>query len=536
MTALAIDVGSALSARRFYRSVADASSLAGGQDLQQGTGRAVTDAERERARTDAMASLVSLLGATSAPTCPSTADVVDCAIPGTPYVVSIKTPSPSCVDCIPERSVQVTVRNPTFGLTFSRLFGQTSWDVASTSVAGLAYNKSYAIVTLRPPRKTGSTFDVNDIDLNGTNTVVDVHQGDVGSNANMTYSGTSTVVNLDPGYGMYYFDPIFPPKWYPSPPMPPNQIVQHLSTLIADPMYQYPSMAGAPTFNDARQSQVPLPAVTRADQDNTCLDEAKKINATRYSWMTTQLANPDTIFCYNPGIYESGSGAKNASITIPTGTLGILKPGAYYLKSGVDVSGRLVGGYEPGKPGVALMLDEAGPGNCPSCIFSGNNALTIALNAGTKFPFGTAGTAATAAVDWNGQNVQTSGPASPTPPVIMTLLVRKDTNGSGGSQACVVPTSPPYIEPAQCAPSKNQTINIAGGGQLSLEGVQYLPTDNVAIAGSSDGRGTVGQIIAWTIRYSGGTTINQEGVGNEGPGILRLDAACTTPLTSCNSP
>ena len=35
-------------------------------------------------------------------------------------------------------------------------------------------------------------------------------------------------------------------------------------------------------------------------------------------------------------------------------------PGVYYLKEGMDVGGRVIGGYEPGQPGVALMFDEAG--------------------------------------------------------------------------------------------------------------------------------------------------------------------------------
>jgi hypothetical protein len=62
-----------------------------------------------------------------------------------------------------------------------------------------------------------------------------------------------------------------------------------------------------------------------------------------------------------------------------------------------------------------------------------------------------------------------------------------------------------------------------------------MPTDNVAISGGSAGYGQVGQIIAWTLFYAGGTHINQEGPADEGVGILRLDAACTAPTTPCNS-
>ncbi len=531
--ALAIDVSGALAARRLYRSAADAAALAGGQDLQVGTTRAVDPSHRTQARTDAMARLVSLMGASATPTtgtCDPASDITDCALPGTPYFVAVRTPSPTCVTCDPNRSIQVTVRNPSYGLAFARVFSQFTWNIASTSVAGLAFNRSYTIVTLRPPAQVGNTFDVKDIVLNGNGTTVAVHTGDVGSNSNMTYSGLGAVLTLDSGYDMYYFDPNSGPLWGASPPG------NKLSRLIQDPGYRYPDMTGAPTFTDARQSKVPLPGVTRADQDPACLNQAKKVDPTVYTWITAQLLTPSTIYCYKPGIYLSGSGAQNASITIPTGTLGILEPGAYYLQSGLDVGGRLIGGFEPGKPGVALMFDEAGPGNCSSCIFSGNNALTIALNAGTKFPYGPAGTAATAAIDWSGQPLLTSGPESPNPPAIITIFVKPDTNGPGGSQACVVPTSPPYVEPTGCNDNRNATVNIAGGGQLDLEGVQYLPTDNVAISGSSDGKGSVGQIIAWTLTYSGGTTINQEGADAGGPGILRLDAACTAPATPCNNP
>jgi hypothetical protein len=249
--------------------------------------------------------------------------------------------------------------------------------------------------------------------------------------------------------------------------------------------------------------------------------------------MATQT--PNTIYCYNPGIYESGSGARNATITAGTGEVALLKPGAYYLKSGADIGGRLIGGYEPAAPGVALMFDERGPGNCSSCIFKGNNALTIALNAGTKFPasYG-GGVAATAARDWDNQLVETTGPSSPTPPLPISILVRRDTGGPGGTSGCFVPTSPPYIEPTACDANKNQTVNIFGNGDIVLEGVQYAPTDNVTIGGNSSSTGRVGQIISWTLKYSGGISINQQGPGTEGNGILRIDAACSAPAEPCN--
>ena len=514
LVALAIDISMVYSLQRTERSAADSAALAGAQDMQQQGSRGVTDVQRNRARCHALENLAGTFKVL-APTCPSpitNSNLVDFELTGTPYWVSIKTPSPSYVNVDRDRAVQVTVRNHDVPLTFARLFGQHDWDVAMTSVAGLDFGRSYAIITLRLPKKLGATFDVKDITLDG-GTHVTVQHGDVGSNANMEYSGTGTWLMLDPGYAMYYFDPLSSPLWGGNP------VGKKITELIADPNYRYPVMTGAPTWSDARASIAgPGEAVQRADADAACQAEAAKVDKTRYAFMATQSASQ--IYCYNPGIYDSGN--NRAQIVVGTGDVALLKPGAYYLKKGLDVGGRLLGGYEPSAPGVALMFDEC----LNTCIFSGNNATTIALNAGTKFPPGSAGVSATAAVDWAGQLVQTSGPSSPTPPLLMTLMVNKDPG-------CIVPTSPPWIEPAACDAGKNRTLNMAGGGSLALEGVQYAPTDNIEIAGGSSGTGQVGQIIAWTLKYSGGTQINQEGPSSEGPGIIHLDAACSGGGTPC---
>ena len=572
-TALAVDVSSALSVRRFYRSVADAASLAGAQDLQTAGSRAVGAADRIRARQHAMNSLTTALGVTgtlpAACATSADADIVDnvtdgdptndCVLPGTDYHISIKAgvytgqPSPiACAECDPARSVQVGVRNANFGLTFARVLGQASWSVGVSSVAGLVWAKSYTIVTLRPPAKLGSTYDVKDIKLDG-GTHVTVTDGDVATNADMVWTGIGSWLCLqtgsspcpmvdDPGFGVYYADWTGGQGW-PAPPTGTK-----IFTYIADPNYQYPAMSGtrgfavcsdgitmncAPTFTDARTSicdTTPTTATiacTRPSNDSACDTEFQYLRTSVYSFMATQ--DPTKVYCYKPGLYDPDSNPKQLSIG--PAEVAILLPGAYYFKSpygGLDVGGRILGGYRPGSEGVALMFDECNN----QCTFSGNSALTIALNAGDKYPPGTAGTSATAALDWNNQAVQTSGPSSPNPPILLTLLVNKDTDGPGGTQGCVVPTYPDR-EPDDCESSHNTTINVAGGGSLDIEGVQYAPTDNFAISGGAAGTGQVGQIWAWTIDYKGGTQINQQGSGSLGPGTLRLDSACTAPGTPC---
>jgi hypothetical protein len=88
-----------------------------------------------------------------------------------------------------------------------------------------------------------------------------------------------------------------------------------------------------------------------------------------------------------------------------------------------------------------------------------------------------------------------------------------------------------------CDPPKYQTLDYSGAGSttiVSVAGVQYAPSDNVKIAGSGDSRGYEGQIIAWTLTYSGNSEINQHYLGGPQLGVLRLDAACTAPGTPCN--
>jgi len=233
------------------------------------------------------------------------------------------------------------------------------------------------------------------------------------------------------------------------------------------------------------------------------------------------------IYCYNPGIYNITTNPNQLSV--PGGGVAILLPGAYYFtgsNGGLDVSGWLLGGYRPGAAGVAVMLDECNN----ACNFQSNSSPGIVLNAGSKFPVSaSSGTPATAAIDWDNQLVQTSGPSSPTPPLLMTLLVKRDP-------ACTVPTSPPFFETSPCQSNDNQdkTLNLNGKGSLILEGVQYMPSDRSQIGGNSSSTGRIGQIISWTLKYAGGIQINQQGPGTQKPGTLRLDVACSGPGTPCN--
>jgi hypothetical protein len=177
---------------------------------------------------------------------------------------------------------------------------------------------------------------------------------------------------------------------------------------------------------------------------------------------------------------------------------------------------QIIGGYEPSVPGVALVFEN----RCnPGCEFSGNALDRLVLNAGGAYPSST-GTAPTAAVNWDGSVVQTNGRV----PVPMTLIVKKNP-------ACFVALT----DPCDVNPSQWRQLTLPGGSNSFVFFVQYAPTDNVFITGGSGSDGYLGQIWAWTVKYTGGTRITLIGSSNPEPGVLRIATPCS-PGASCINP
>ena len=500
--ALVLDVARVYSLQRFERSVADAAALAGAQDLQIVGTRGVGAGQYTDARAHALDLLNRELGGTGTPTCAgSTAsNIGNCAIPGTDYLVSIKTnPSPSAIDVDPMRAVQVTVRQPAVSLTFSRIppFNQTTWNVEVTSVAGITFAGKYAVITLRPPNGVDTGAALGDITLNGTGsagspTRLVVKGGDIGTNRDALTNGGSSFV-LDPGYRIDHFDP--PTSWTPPPPG------HKIRVLIPDPLYTIPSDTPTPvTYDDYTKGR---------DTTANCLSI---VNTWLFSdpgyqkYVPGWPVSPDMshIFCYRRGIYTD-------TFTDSNGDLSILEPGLYFFKGrtgppqAVTLQSSLIGGYQPGSQGVAVVFPR-------DKQFKNNNTGVVSHNAGTRLGNPATGVEATPALDYSGNPIQTNTTAN----LIMTILVQKDL-------ACTV--TQPY--PTACNDTSNTAIKLNGGSSLYLAGVQYAPSDNANLAGGVAGGGFVGQIVAWTLTYSGGTDIRQEYPGLEPNGVLRLDAACS---------
>lgn len=487
---LVTDVGLVYASQRQLHTMADAASLAGAQDLQLAGTRTISATEYTNARTTAMRTVVNAvadaLGTTIAlPACGYTADFTNCQVPNTDFYVSVRTPSTLCVTCDTDRALLVAINHRNVPAFFAQLFGRNSWTVREASVAALSFQTNYAVITLRPPKpqSNGSDQNKNDMDVNGTGTTLLVPTGDIGTNTNLVNSG---LVSLGAGYKVHYYDDT--PAWSGLP------AGKHITKLIADPNYTYPTQTGAPTFASdaaARTTTTACDAIRTAPS----FPLTYKVGATPIAIMPASK-----VHCYNPGIYSY-------QVSNGTGDAYIFKPGVYFFNAGLKIREAVVGGYTPNSPGVALVFNECNS----SCILDANNASTFALNAGSRFG-NPLGQEATAAIGFNGAKVETGG----TPNLMMTLLVTKDAG-------CYVQPA----EPTTCIDNANNSLNMAGGGSLYLAGVQYAPTDNIKISGGSSGVGFAGQIVAWTVTYSGGTQISQGYPGQEGNGILRLDEACS---------
>jgi hypothetical protein len=479
LMALVIDLSMVHSLQQSERSLADAASLAGAQDLQSTTSRAVSTAAQARARQHALASVADALGV-AMPACATNIQVIDCPIGS--YLVSVKTPSPSVMYVVPDHAVQVTVRNPSVPLTFARVLGQRNWNVGITSVAGLRWATNYAVVTLRPPDPNPNGLDQNrqDINVNGSNTRINIHGGDIGSNTSV-FTNSGGLVTLDTGYLIYHMDDIFPDPWNKVNGEPVGQLI---TQLIPDPNYRYASPAGLPDFADQTAGVDPLCALAPAG------------------------AVPTGAVCYKPGNYNDTTHPfKDTANT----DVSYLEPGRYFFNGGLDISGTLIGGnvtHDMGVQGVILVVPY-------TKNVALNNAVKIRLNAGPD--------TCNADSCRSGPALDADGTELRTPEkLILTVEVQRIPACFGG------------LVPLNNSCDGSNVLHMPGNGDLTIGGVVYGPGDNIVVNGdNSNSVGTIGLIVGWTITYSGGAQLNQTFPGGESVGVLHLDAACSGGGNPC---
>lgn len=511
LAALAVDVSSVYSTQQTEKAAADAAALAGAQDLQVPGSRALGDPTT--ARTHALENLAGRFGvaapAATDPGCDPTGDMTDCALTGTPYHIAMSTPSKTTGD---PRSLQVSVFIPNYQLSFSRLLGQNGWNVGKTSVAVLGYGSKYAVVTLQPPHTKHNQTDANlcfDLRVSGTNTLLNVLSGDIGTNTSATTT-LSGEIRLADTYTIDHIDDISTGGCTYTVPntswstdangLPKGNYIGPLP-LIEDPIYPQAVFTGAPTFAD--QSD---PNAVAATGLTAC--EALPGFPTDSNTLTA-LTPPagGTLTCYKPGIYTG-----KFSLT-SNKDIAYLMPGAYRFDGGMKLGGMLAGGMTSGS-GVVLVFPQ-------TVTLDPNNTVAFFLNTGSV-DCSTDACRAAPAVDFSNTAVVT-----PDGLTITIEVPREEHCFSGPVPVDVVALN----QPTWC---KGNTVTLGGGGLLKVGGVIYAPSDNVAVAGNSSTTGYVGQIISWTVTYSGGGTLEQNYPGEPGNGVLRLDTACSGGNTPCD--
>ena len=513
MAALAIDVSVAYLTERWERTVADAAALSGAQSLQKpGTRTLPGPVEKAAAQANAMRILTGQLGGS-----PGVGDCyasTGCALTGTPYHVSVQTPSPSCVRCDGRRAVQVSIWQPQFGLTFGRIFGGSSWTVRATSVAGMVIAPQYGIVTLRPSalRPNDSDAHADDLVVTGGSKVI-VGNADIATNSNAMCSGFSSgseiKIETAAGFDLHHYGA--GAAWVSGSgrclnPPPGFQV----TTLIEDPKYTLPTRTGAPVFATLADAKAAVPA-------SDCLAQQLLVPSEYIERKTLKQVNDASVVtaeCYKPGIYQEKLTVSDPASGNPKVVL--LLPGVYFFDAGVDVASTLLGGYTPNQPGITAVFKEAHTSSgIPGRFTTSSTTSLVALNFGTRYCPGTTcptGSWAAPAVGFDGTEVKTPGPR----PSLITVMVEPDAS-------CVVVSPPPLA----CDEAKNSTLSLTGRGNVFLAGVQYAPSDNAVLTGGSGQASDVGAMWVWTVSFNGGSMFNLASDNPQSSGILRLDPACT---------
>ena len=320
IASLAVDVSSGYSARQAYRTASDAASLAGAQNLQTGGVRAVTATDRTNARTDALGSLVQAFNATGTGSgaCDPTAQVINCALAGTPFRVSIKTPSPSCVLCgSGDHAVQVTVGNPNFQLSFARAVGIDHWNVATTSVAGLEFGGAYAVITLRPPKPNATS------DSNASNHAQRVRYDTQGGRW-----GHRLEHQRPPQSGNHRTRSQLLPV-----------VLRYRRWLVRRACRETPELDDSgPHYPVTTIATGSTPAGSVDTDPETCSAALASVNASGY---VSPGSPPWTL----PEPRATSPASTRSTCIEPNAKLTILEPGVYFLNQGLDLKGEIVGGY-----------------------------------------------------------------------------------------------------------------------------------------------------------------------------------------------
>ena len=297
-----------------------------------------------------------------------------------------------------------------------------------------------------------------------------------------------------------------------------NGTIHQLEDPIQDPLYGTPPSCTAAVTSPCWSAWPPTTPVTPTNQGvYPACESPADINNHRLDLSclsNTELALPITIW---PGKYEqikipAGAADVRMSPTCLATDTACLDPngdgstadnrgGIFYLSSSSPSSGLLMNGT-PGSPsmltgcGVLLIFDpyESGGGTRVQMNVAGNGN-TLNLNATSC-------------------NME----SSPTNPSGTTLYRWYGYGASDFTNPISVWVRPNRIVYDMTSTNNgSNVITMGSGATISENGVIYAPEDNTIVAGGPAGSG-VGQIVSWTITYTGSSNITES---FQGPAKLR---------------
>jgi len=528
--ALTVDYGSWLKIRRDYQNVADAMVLDGARFLSRPLSQPCIGPTPKAAcaREAAWNAFQRMTGdTTGAPT--FSGNILSYA--AGPYRVTICSPAASadCASRYPGLAsglgtvfASVEASNPTY---LSRLFGRNEQAISAWATASLRSGR-FAVITLRKIGEAGPN-DANDISISGTNSVLMVRDGDVGGNWGLAIGGSGARLSFASStgdtYGAFLADPRESApgccSWTPSQVT--GGSVEYMAE-VPDPNYPLPwgitsgslaSPAGAdpiPTGTlggvvDVRSSgpgggRAPGGSTVDAGGVRRCDPASPRIGPGYYTNITLE---PDTCLVLDPTMRHSSLNTPDVP-DAPTPVPASQYPGIFYVNGTITVGARamLVG------DGVTILIRPGSTSSTATKLDIKSNAV-VAINLGAT-P-GSAGAKPLGGWYWNALTQTGSSPYTFGTAWTYNAGLEADTDNRG--IAIYVPRRNQY---STVAPDDNSNIlnNIQAGAAMVWKGVIYAPHDNVTFAGQV-GYDAVGQLVAWTVKFTGGTAVTQQYLGPE---------------------
>lgn len=479
-TALAVDYGTYLLARRHYQNVADAAAIAGSAYMI----RPITVANQDRARLAAWVSVRDSLGLSDPSPLPTNAEwAAGVVVDG--WTIWIATPPTAAGAAYRGDSnisgsssvwVQVQKENPSI---LARYFGVGSRNIDGWATAG---NQPTRWAVLGLCSQAGPCpANVESIVLAGSNTRLRVVDGDMGSNWGFRInSNAADRLQLPPDSRAYIAELV--PSYcgpstflcYPNPNVSDGsgiaKQVQTLPALIVDPAYPLPS------WIDDTVSAVPW----RGDADHDVVvsnGSGTVTNATGIN-VGCNAASPRI----GPGRYRDITVRANSCVVFDP-TFGLTpgqQPGGYVITGDFDIGNDsfVIG------DGVSIFWTDTAADFNPGggIVINTGNAAISGIPAGEE-KYGA----------WTSKGVSTWTAAD--------------------LASATTWTTPPTTDPGlafyvRAGAGTTSIFNMSGTSPLLFRGILYGPMDNVGVSGSGS-QAAVGQIVGWTVTYNGNTLITQ---------------------------